>query len=174
MPHKIPDDLPPLDPDKQLEAVKISDLKVSAEPQAVLVTYALGSCVAVTMYDPSKRIGGMLHFLLPAFRGDGIEPIKSPMTFADTGVELLLDKMLGLGADKERLEVKAAGGAQLLGSTGALDVGRDNYEGLIKALSKHGLSLRSEEIGGTEARTATLEIDTGKVTIKSKDKIIQI
>lgn len=92
--------------------VGIADCQISADPESVLVTYALGSCIAVAIYDPAARVAGMLHFMLPE---SGIDPGKArerPFMFADTGVPLLFRRAYELGADKKRMVVRVAGGAQ--------------------------------------------------------------
>ena len=166
--------LEPLGEGKRVEVVRIADLKVSADPQTTLVTYALGSCIAVTLYDPGKRMGGMLHFLLPELQDDYSGSQKSPLAYANTGFEILLKKMLELGAVKPHLIAKAVGGAQLLGQAHIMDVGQDNYQALLKALKRHGLSLNAEEVGGDYSRTAMLEIDSGTVTIRAQKRVFQI
>ncbi|MFC1783569.1 chemotaxis protein CheD [Planctomycetota bacterium] len=166
--------LSPLGKDKNVVVVNISDLKVSADPKTTLVTYALGSCIAVTLYDPRKQVGGLLHFLLPERGPDHTSHEKSLMTFADTGLELLLEKVLQLGAVKGRLQVKVIGGANLFDKNNSMDVGHDNYQALLKALEKHGLFVCAEDVGGDYGRTAMLEIDSGTVNIRSQGKITRI
>ncbi|NPV88226.1 chemotaxis protein CheD [Coprothermobacteraceae bacterium] len=126
----------------------------------------LGSCVAVAMYDPSQRIGGMVHVLLPESRGQKTE---LPGKFADTGVPYLLDLMLEKGAFVNRLVVKIAGGASLMsvnvGSFG--DIGKRNVEAVRTALSNLGLMVTAEDVGGHEGRTFTLDVGTGVFTVKT-------
>ena len=166
--------LAPLGEGKRVEVVRIADIKVSADHQTTLVTYALGSCIAVTLYDPQKRMGGMLHFLLPELLENNSGQKKSPLAYANAGFEILLEKVLKLGAAKKNLIVKAVGGAQLLGQTNIMDIGRDNYQALLQALKQHGLSLSAEDVGGDYSRTAMLEIDSGNVTIRAQKKVFQI
>ena len=152
--------------------VGISDLQVSNDPKATLVTYALGSCIAVTLYDPVKQVGGLLHFLLPSAQEDSPKQTESPLKYCDTGLEILLKKVCARGGVKRRLIVKVVGGAQLTESSGPMDIGRCNYEAVSVQLTKHGLSIRAEDVGGRGSRTAMLELDTGKVTIRGGKKII--
>ena len=166
--------LEPLGEGKRVEVVRIADMKVSADPQTTLVTYALGSCIALTLYDPRQHVGGMLHFLLPELTENGSGLQKSPLAYANTGFEILLEKVQEVGAVKQRLIVKAVGGAQLLGQTNIMDIGHDNYQALLNVLKQHGMSLTAEDVGGDYSRTAMLEIDSGNVTIRAQKKVFQI
>ncbi|GAG07508.1 unnamed protein product, partial [marine sediment metagenome] len=97
-----------------LRVLGISEIQVSKTPGDILITYSLGSCIGLTIYDPVVKIGGMIHYMLPLSK---IAPDKArakPGMFADTGIPLLLKKALELGAAKDRLIVKAVGGSQLM------------------------------------------------------------
>jgi len=166
--------LEPLGEGKRVEVVRIADMKVSADPQTTLVTYALGSCIAIMLYDPRQRVGGMLHFLLPELPDNDSGQQKSPLAYANTGFEILLEQVLELGGLKQHLIAKAVGGAQLLGQTNIMDIGRDNYQALLKVLKQHGISLSGEDVGGDYSRTAMLEIDSGTVTIRAQKRVFQI
>ena len=81
--------------------VGISDLKVSNNPGDVLVTYALGSCIGVAVYDPKARVGGLLHFMLPDSSLDANKAKATPAMFADTGIPLLFKSCYAIGAEKK-------------------------------------------------------------------------
>lgn len=146
--------------------VGMADCRIGAGLDLVLVTYALGSCIGLTMYDPVARIGGLLHFMLPDSRLDPVRSQENPWKFADTGIPLLLDKLCALGASKRRLVVSAAGAAQILDDQGVFEIGKRNYIATRRMLWKHGLLLRSEAIGGGDFRTITLEIETGRLLLQ--------
>lgn len=80
--------------------VGISDFKASPNSSDVLITYALGSCIAVVVYDPHARVGGMLHFMLPNASLDAVKARENPCMFADTGIPLLFKACYQLGAEK--------------------------------------------------------------------------
>ncbi|RLA93542.1 MAG: chemotaxis protein CheD, partial [Deltaproteobacteria bacterium] len=82
--------------------VGIGDYKVTKEPSVTLITYSLGSCIGVTVYDPAAKVGGMLHFMLPESRINPERAIERPAIFADTGLPLLLKECEKLGADRKR------------------------------------------------------------------------
>jgi len=94
--------------------VGIAEMRVSNDPEASVITYSLGSCLGIAIYDPVVRVGGMLHAMLPE-AGRGVENVrKSPCMFVDSGVPMLFRSAYELGADKRRIIVKAAGGGELL------------------------------------------------------------
>ena len=90
--------------------VGISDIKVSNNLNDTIVTYALGSCIGIAVYDPIARVGGMLHYMLPDSTLDERKAKENPAMFADTGIPLLFKTCYGLGAEKKRMIVKVAGG----------------------------------------------------------------
>lgn len=148
--------------------VNISDAKVSANASETLVTYALGSCVGLCLYDPKTRIGGMLHCLLPDSRKDPAKASQNPFAYADSGAKLLLERLLSIGAVKRRLQVTIAGGARrLAGETGIYDIGKQNLIAIRRFLWKSGLLINAEEVGGSSPRTMYLCMADGTVTIRS-------
>lgn len=92
-------------------------MKVSNNQEDVLITYALGSCIGVAVYDPLVRVGGLLHFMLPDSNLDVDKAKANPAMFADTGIPLLFKSCYRLGAEKHRMVVKVAGGASILDDT---------------------------------------------------------
>lgn len=149
-----------------LLTVGVADCKVSKETGSVLATYALGSCIAVAIHDPVASVGGLLHFMLPE---SSINPGKAslnPFMFADTGIPLLFRAAYGLGAEKRRLVVRIAGGAQVMDENGTFNIGKRNHLALRRMLWKAGVIIHGEEIGGTQSRTVRLEIDTGRFWIR--------
>ena len=147
--------------------VGISDMKVSGQIDDTLVTYSLGSCVGVTIYDPIVRVGGMIHCMLPLSKIDPQKAQKSPAMFVDTGVPALFKAAYRLGAQKDRIIVKVAGGSSILDEKGMFRIGERNYAVLRKMLWKNNILIAGEDIGGTNSRTVYLEIGTGRVFIKS-------
>jgi chemotaxis protein CheD len=146
--------------------VGISDCQVSGDPEEVLVTYALGSCIAVAIYDPQARVGGLLHFMLPDSSIDAERGGQRPFMFADTGVPLLFRRAYGLGADKRRMIVRLAGGAQMMDERGVFDIGRRNYLAARKILWKAGVLIESEAVGGNVSRTVRLEVASGTLWLR--------
>ena len=152
------------------QVVDIADFKVSASPGDVLVTYSLGSCIGVTIWDPKVQVGGMLHYMLP---DSSLSPEKAetnPAMFADTGVPALFRAAYELGASKKNIVVKVAGGSQLLDDNGTFNIGKRNYVMLRKIFWKNGVLIEAEDVGGSVSRTLRLAVGSGSVTLKSQGK----
>lgn len=146
--------------------VGIADCIVTNSIETSLVTYALGSCIAVTAYDPVVRVGGLLHFMLPDSELNRNKAKLNPYIFADTGIAALLDRCVQLGAKRQRIVVKAAGGAQVMDEGGLFNIGKRNQLALRKVPWKTGVLLEAEDIGGTASRTVRLEISTGRLLLR--------
>jgi chemotaxis protein CheD len=149
--------------------IGIADCHVSNDAGKVLVTYALGSCVGVAIYDPVAHVGGMLHFMLPESSRDAVEAGKSPYMFADTGIPMLFREAYQKGADKRRLRVSVAGGAQVMDDKGVFNIGQRNCAAMRKIFWRAGVMIRAEETGGTSARTMRLDMDSGRVYLWSPE-----
>ncbi|HDN58548.1 MAG TPA: hypothetical protein ENF20_01165 [Candidatus Marinimicrobia bacterium] len=91
-----------------VKVVEIADMKWAVGNGNVLITYALGSCIGVVLYDPVEMVGAMLHSMLPLSRSDPDKARKNPYMYTDTGVELLLRKVFDLGATRKNLVAKVA------------------------------------------------------------------
>jgi chemotaxis protein CheD len=152
----------------KLVTVDIADLKVSSEPDAVLVTYALGSCIALIVHDPVHRVGGMIHYMLPQAATSPEKAKEKPAMFADTGIPLLFQAMYRKGCNKHDLVVKVAGGSALLTMTDIFEIGKRNHLILRKMLWKAAVPITAEDVGGSVFRTARLYVETGRVTIKTE------
>lgn len=147
--------------------VNISDAKASNNQEDVLITYSLGSCIGVSLYDPTIHTGGLLHYQLPASSMDAQRAQEAPFMFADTGLKILIDKLLSMGANKKRIQVKIAGGAAMENGPAGFDIGKRNYLALRKILWQYGMFVDSEDIGGSLPRNLTLNIADGAVAVKT-------
>ena len=154
-------------PPRKTFVVGVADKVVSNDSSAEIVTYSLGSCLGLTIYDPVKKIGGLLHLMLPDSKIDAAKAVSAPYMFVDTGVPRLFHAAYNLGADRSRLVVKVAGGAQLLDQQGIFNIGFRNAEALEKLLAQNGLKAHASEVGGLSSRTVRLDLTTGLVTIKT-------
>jgi chemotaxis protein CheD len=148
-------------------AVGIADCRLSQSPDDVLVTYALGSCVGVAIYDPVAKVGGLLHYMLPESGLDRDKARDNPHMFADTGIPLLFRRSYELGAEKRRLVVCVAGGAQVMDDAGVFNIGKRNALALRKILWKAGVLIHRESLGGAVSRTVRMEMGTGRVWLRS-------
>ncbi|NIA14831.1 MAG: chemotaxis protein CheD [Nitrospiraceae bacterium] len=154
--------------------IGISEIQISNRPEDVLITYSLGSCVGLTLYDPVARAGGMIHCMLPLSKIDPDKAKANPFMFTDTGVPALIQEVLSMGGLMKRLVAKVAGGASLLDQQGTFKIGERNYIVLRKVLWKNNILIAAEDTGGTKARTMSLYMDTGKTYIKSLGQLTEL
>ena len=146
--------------------VGIADMKSSSDPGDVIVTYALGSCLGITAHDPVARVGGLVHVMTPSSTLDAARAERSPATYVDTGVALLINECLRLGANKSRIILVAAGGAERGdGTSDMFQIGKRNFTALRQVLWKLGIILRRHDVGGNHPRTMSLAIGSGEVGI---------
>lgn len=147
--------------------VGIGELVVSGRPGDVIVTNALGSCVAVCVWDPVSLVGGLLHFLLPDSRINPQRAREQPAAFADAGIPLLFRTACEQGLQKARCIVKIAGGAEVAGAGAAFDIGRRNILAAKNLLWRQGVLIRGEAVGGKAVRSVSLAVADGRVDVSS-------
>jgi chemotaxis protein CheD len=147
--------------------VGMADMQVINAPGATLITYALGSCLGVTLYDPLVKVGGLLHFMLPESQLDPQKAQRNPWMFADTGIPLFFKEAYKLGAEKKRMVITVTGGSQLMDDSGYFNIGKRNYLTLRKIFWANNILIHSEAVGGHVNRTVRLEISTGEVWVKT-------
>jgi chemotaxis protein CheD len=148
----------------------MADYKVGSAPSTI-ISYGLGSCIGISLYDPQTKVGGLLHIMLPD--STQARPTDNPAKFADTGLPLMLKDVLALGASKTRLVAKIAGGAQMFAFQNATDimrVGSRNAEAAKKILKSLGIKLIAEDTGGTYGRTVSIDLNDGIYKVKTIDK----
>ncbi|HVP05651.1 MAG TPA: chemotaxis protein CheD [Dehalococcoidia bacterium] len=158
-------------------AISLGELKVSADPAAILACLGLGSCVAIAAYDPHRRLAGMAHCVLPASeRGHGEQ---RPARYVDRAVPLLVQEMERQGSSRRRLIIKMVGGARVLRGRGfesVTNVGQQNVQAAREAFQRLGLKLSGEDIGGDFGRTVRLYVEDGRVeisTIQTLETVLQ-
>ncbi len=148
--------------------VGVGDLVVTDKPSAMIVTYALGSCIGVTVYDPVAKVGGLLHFMLPSAELNKDKAAANPAMFGDIGIPLLFKSCYEMGAKKERLTVCAAGGAEVLSDDGHFKIGSRNRTLLRKIFWKNNILIAGDETGGSNSRTLSLNMADGTVTVRTQ------
>lgn len=148
--------------------VGISDLNV-AKNGDVLVTYALGSCVGICIYDSMNKIAGLSHIMLPsstAIAGGA----GSEMKFADTAIPLLIKKMTAIGGKSVYFKAKIAGGAQMFAidkDTSVSNIGDRNVIAVKETLQKMHIQIIAEDTGKNYGRTLFFDSNDGSMRIKS-------
>jgi chemotaxis protein CheD len=154
----------------ELIKVGMADLKPGRSPDNI-ISYGLGSCVGIALYDPVAKIGGLAHIMLPD--SSQARPTDNHAKFADTALPILLDKIVEMGASKSRITAKIAGGSQMFTFVQATDImriGERNIEAVREGLKKLSLRLTAEDVGGNYGRTVELQLETGVFSIKTVDK----
>ena len=143
--------------------VGVSDMKVSNDPNATLITYSLGSCIGVVIFDPVAKAGGLLHYMLPESSLDENKAKNNPYMFADTGIPSLFKATYALGAKKQRMKIAVMGGSQVLDQKGFFNIGKRNHTALRKMFFKNNVIISYEDVGGNVNRTIRLEMSTGDI-----------
>lgn len=144
--------------------IGIADMKL-AKVDGMLVTYALGSCIGICLYDPVIKLGALVHIMLPLNMEAGR---KNPMKYADTGIKETLRQMEAMGARRNRITAKIAGGAKMFESNGSVgNIGQRNIESVHLNLKKEGIHLLKEDVGGAVARTLLFDVGSGLCCVRS-------
>lgn len=150
--------------------VWVSDLKTSRDREVRLITHSLGPCIGLVCYDPAIHVAGMLHFQLPNSKNHERRAQENPCMFADTAIPLLLRKMEGLGAVRDRMIVSAFGGASMLKDESIFKIGIQNARAAKKILWQQCVSVTHEDIGGYLSRTVSIAIGTGRLNLRKDGK----
>lgn len=157
-----------------LLVVGISDYKLARNP-AVIVTYALGSCIGICLYDKLTKIGGLSHIMLPESSMFNKSEINR-MKFADTAIVDLVQSMVKLGADRKRLTAKIAGGAQMFEvQQGSLvgTIGERNIVSVKNVLQELKIPILAADTGQNYGRTVYFDLDTGTMKVQSLNRSIR-
>ncbi len=131
-----------------------------------LISYALGSCVGVCLYDPAKKIAGLAHIVLP-HKGFS-QSSENAYKFADEGTRALLEEMVRLGAARSRIYAKIAGGAKMFATANNVwEIGEKNVEAVKEILKEEKISLLAEDTGKNYGRTIRFTAVDGKLEIST-------
>lgn len=158
--------------DNASQTIGVSDMKLGRGP-GTLITYALGSCIAVVAFDPHLKIGGLLHFQLPESKGFEPQAAQNPYKFADTGIAALFDQLYAAGAMKNRMVVGIFGGANMMKDEQVFQIGIRNARATKKMLWQSALFIKYEDVGGTTNRTVSIDLSTGKIKMKKDGEIFE-
>lgn len=154
--------------------IGVGDLAVSNNPQVILSTYALGSCVGLVAYDPVSKVGGILHLMLPDSTISPDKAAAQPAMFADTGLPLFFKALAGLKGDRNRMRMYVAGGAAVLSGADTFKIGDRNIAAVKKYLMGGGGSVVGHDVGGTVNRTVHLEVASGTMSLKMPTRTDQV
>ena len=150
---------------KQL-VVGIGDMKLGRQ-EGTIITYALGSCIGIALYDPMIKLGALVHIMLPE-KGNIAD--SNIFKYADTGLRETFRKLYAYGADKRRLTAKIAGGAKMFdmkGGSSLGNIGDRNAQSVKRVLAQEGIRVLKEDTGANYARTMSIDLQTGMVLFKT-------
>jgi chemotaxis protein CheD len=147
--------------------VGVADMKFSGNPEDTIITYSLGSCIGLTLFDSEKRIGGLVHCMLPLSKIDAAKAEANPFMFIDSGVTAFLQALFDRGAQRKSLVAKVAGGSQIMDDKGVFNIGERNNTVVRKMLWKNNILISGEDVGGSVPRTMSLDLATGKTLLKA-------
>lgn len=150
--------------------VGIGEYKISNNPEDVIKTFALGSCVALMVFDKINLITGMIHIALPESSANLEKSKELPGYFVDTGISVLLKEMGDNGAVRKNCWFKIAGGASITDPDSFFDIGKRNVLAIKKLLWKNNLAIEAEDVGGNYSRTVSIKVATGEIEITSGGK----
>lgn len=153
--------------------VGIADMNIVVGPKRIR-TSGLGSCVGVVIYDPTRKIAGLLHVMLPDSKL-GKSTRINVAKFADTGVPALVEMLKLEGARTFSLKAKMAGGAQMFqfGSSDTVRIGPRNIEAVREQLKKLSIPIIAEDVGGTKGRTIEFDPETSMLNIRTVNEGIK-
>lgn len=148
--------------------VGIADMKITRY-EGTLITYALGSCVGICLYDPVPKMGAMIHIMLPEV---GTMDRTNVYKYADLAIPETLRKLQAFGVLKSRLTAKIAGGAKMfeLQGGGIGNIGERNAVQVKQILQAQGIRIIGQDIGKNYARTMLLDVSNGDVFIRTIGK----
>lgn len=147
--------------------VGVSDMHVSDNPGETIITFALGSCLGITMFDPVAGVGGLLHVMLPLSKADPEKAKLKPAMYVDTGLAELVGVCYDFGATKKNIVISVAGGASMKRNNedDFFKIGKRNFTTLRKLLWKNGFMIEQQDVGGNNSRTMALRLSDGLVTV---------
>lgn len=154
------------DHDFKVEAVKLLPGEYHAARGPGSITTVLGSCVSTCLWDPVERIGGMNHFMLPGDADATGDPAAVSGRLGVYAMELLINQMLRMGADRRRLVAKVFGGARVLRVFETLDVGSLNSRFVLQFLREENIPVVGQDLLGESPRKLHFFPDTGKVQMR--------
>lgn len=151
--------------EKQL-VVGIGDMKLGRQ-EGTIITYALGSCIGIALYDPMIKLGALVHIMLP----ERVNSDANIFKYADTGVRETLRKLYAYGAVKHRMTAKIAGGAKMFDMKGKSstmgNIGERNAQMVKRVLMQEGIRIVKEDTGANYARTMSIDLASGMVLVKT-------
>ena len=153
----------------------VGDIVVTNQPDVLVRTFALGSCVAVIFYSPGLKLAGMAHIALPDSKVNPQRARQKPGYYADTAIETLIRKLKKMGVKKNsQVWIKLIGGANILDKNEKFNIGKRNVLAVKRQLWRYKLGAIAEDVGKDYSRTVTLDMNTGRILITSPGRPAKI
>lgn len=146
--------------------ISIAEFRVARAP-TIMTAYGLGSCLAIVLYDPATRLGGLAHALLPAASSD---PTIKPGKYVDSAIHAMLAQMEDLGAQRQQIVACLFGGAQMfqpVPANAGESIGQRNVRAAEMSLHALRILLVGKEVGGNSGRTVVFDLSDGSVMVRS-------
>lgn len=151
-----------------MKMVSIGEIGTSSTPDSIIKTMALGSCVAVIMYDREKKAVSMAHVALPDSSIGSKHGMETPGYFADLAIPNMLEELKNIERiDPSDVSVKLIGGASIMDPNSIFNIGKRNVLALRRILWVHRLGAVAEDVGKNFSRTVWTEVNTGKIFVSS-------
>lgn len=153
--------------ERKIIEVGMAGLKIARAPH-ILLTRGLGSCLGITMYSPIKRIGALAHPMLPDLERTTIK--TKPEKFVNSAIALMIEELEKMGCSTPLLKVKLFGGAHMFSavpSDSLFNIGWKNVEKAKEVLDSLNIKIAAQEVGSNFGRTIALDLNTGKVKVKT-------
>ncbi len=147
--------------------VPLGELRTSSARDDALVTYSLGSCVGLALYDPVQAIAGLVHCMLPVSSLDPQRAVAEECVFTDLGVMRLLQTMFDCGVERENIVARVAGGASMNSDECPFNIGERNCAVLRRVLWRNNILLAGEDTGGSSARTMKIRVSDGRTIVRT-------
>jgi chemotaxis protein CheD len=151
------------------QAMKILPGEFYATTEDEVIVTVLGSCVAACLLDPIALVGGMNHFMLPVKQGDRDPDVFFAARYGAAAMEFLINDLLHLGAQRDRIVAKAFGGGHVMQGM-STDIGGQNIDFVRRFLRNEGIPLWTEDMGGPFPRKVYFFPHTGQVLVKRMER----
>lgn len=154
--------------------IGIGEMYITKDPRDLILIPNLGSCLGLFAYDPTNKIGGAIHCLLPLSTAEPEKAKSNPLLYVDTGVAIFLSEIIKSGASRSLMKIIATGCANINDKNNTFEIGKKNHTVFRKLMWKNNLLISAEDVGGGHPRTVQLRIETGHVSVTSQGKLKQI
>lgn len=154
------------DSESKIIDISMSEMKVASNPHA-LRSSGIGSCVVITLYDPLKKIGALVH---PMLAESISKTTEHPLRFVENAIDAMISALEKIGGFKGRFEAKIVGGANMFKvfDKNPESIGAENVAAAVKKLEKEGIKIIATDTGENCGRSVLFELTTGLVEVKTK------